>query len=124
MAIEFTINKKHLEMRDAVRNLAKHVIRPQALSWDREKQIPEDFLRNMARMATSMGSNAMRSGLGEDTPSEETKRAQGPSSQVGSVIASEELAAIGIRPELIRLSVGLEDSDDLIADLDQALAHI
>jgi cystathionine gamma-synthase len=35
--------------------------------------------------------------------------------------APEELAAIGIRPELIRLSVGLEDADELIADLDQAL---
>jgi cystathionine gamma-synthase len=36
----------------------------------------------------------------------------------------EELEAIGIRPELIRMSVGLEDSDDLIADLDQALAQL
>lgn len=32
-------------------------------------------------------------------------------------------AAIGIRPGLIRLSVGIEDTDDLIADLDQALAR-
>ncbi|MGQ9564576.1 MAG: trans-sulfuration enzyme family protein [Thermogutta sp.] len=30
----------------------------------------------------------------------------------------------GIRDELIRISVGLEDPDDLIADLDQALARI
>jgi len=29
--------------------------------------------------------------------------------------------AMGIRPELIRVSVGLEDTDDLIADLEQAL---
>jgi cystathionine beta-lyase/cystathionine gamma-synthase len=29
--------------------------------------------------------------------------------------------AAGITPELIRLSVGIEDADDLIADLDQAL---
>ena len=35
--------------------------------------------------------------------------------------APEELAAIGIRPELIRLSIGLEDPDALIADLGQAL---
>jgi cystathionine gamma-synthase len=33
----------------------------------------------------------------------------------------EELEAIGIRGELIRMSVGLEDADDLIADLDRAL---
>jgi O-acetylhomoserine (thiol)-lyase len=28
----------------------------------------------------------------------------------------------GVRPEMIRLSVGIEHIDDLIADLDQALA--
>ena len=28
----------------------------------------------------------------------------------------------GIRPEMIRLSVGIEHIDDLLADLDQALA--
>jgi cystathionine gamma-synthase len=38
--------------------------------------------------------------------------------------APEELAAIGIKSELIRMSVGLEDADELIADLDQALAVI
>lgn len=36
----------------------------------------------------------------------------------------EERAALGIRENLIRLSVGLEDCDDLIADLDQALQQI
>jgi cystathionine gamma-synthase len=36
----------------------------------------------------------------------------------------EERAALGIRENLIRLSVGLEDTADLIADLDQALARI
>jgi cystathionine gamma-synthase len=36
----------------------------------------------------------------------------------------EERAALGIRENLIRMSVGLEGTDDLIADLDQALNHI
>ena len=36
----------------------------------------------------------------------------------------EERAAIGIRENLIRMSIGLESAEDLIADLDQALAHI
>ena len=31
------------------------------------------------------------------------------------------LKAAGIGEELVRLSVGMEDADDLIADLDQAL---
>ena len=37
-------------------------------------------------------------------------------------MSSEERAAIGISDQLIRLSLGVEDADDLIADLDQALA--
>jgi O-acetylhomoserine (thiol)-lyase len=36
----------------------------------------------------------------------------------------DELLAAGVRPDLIRLSVGLENPADLIADLDQALAHV
>ncbi len=35
-----------------------------------------------------------------------------------------ELAAAGITPDLIRLSCGIEDTDDLVADIDQALASI
>jgi cystathionine gamma-lyase len=36
-------------------------------------------------------------------------------------VAEEHRLAIGITPQLIRLSVGIEDADDLIADLDAAL---
>ena len=36
----------------------------------------------------------------------------------------EELIAAGISADLIRLSCGIEDADDLIADLDQALAQV
>jgi len=36
----------------------------------------------------------------------------------------EERAALGIREDLIRISIGLESADDLIADLDQALSRI
>jgi hypothetical protein len=32
-----------------------------------------------------------------------------------------ELAAAGVSPDLIRMSVGIEDVRDLIADIDQAL---
>ena len=34
----------------------------------------------------------------------------------------DELTAAGISPDLVRLSVGLESKEDLIADLAQALA--
>jgi cystathionine beta-lyase/cystathionine gamma-synthase len=39
-------------------------------------------------------------------------------------LSSEERAAIGIGEGLVRLSVGIEDAEDIIADLDQALGRI
>ncbi len=37
-------------------------------------------------------------------------------------LSETERQAAGVTPDLVRLSIGLEDADDLIADLDQALA--
>ena len=34
------------------------------------------------------------------------------------------LIGAGITPELIRLTIGIEDTEDLIADIEQALAKI
>lgn len=48
--------------------------------------------------------------------------AEHPGIMTHASIAKEEREAIGIDDSLIRLSVGLEDEEDLIADLDQALA--
>ena len=39
-------------------------------------------------------------------------------------MTDEELEAAGIGPDLIRLSCGIEDSEDLIADLEQALEAV
>jgi cystathionine gamma-synthase len=39
-------------------------------------------------------------------------------------LTTEERLAVGIKDNLIRLSVGLEDADDLIADLRQALGRV
>ena len=39
-----------------------------------------------------------------------------------SFASDEDLAASGVQPGLVRLSVGLEAAADLIADLEQALA--
>jgi len=44
-----------------------------------------------------------------------------PASTTHRQLTDAQLAAAGIRPELVRLSVGIEHPDDLIADLDQAL---
>jgi cystathionine beta-lyase/cystathionine gamma-synthase len=45
-----------------------------------------------------------------------------PPSSTHRQLDSAELAAIGIPDGLVRVSVGLEEIDDLIADFDQALA--
>ena len=37
---------------------------------------------------------------------------------------TEERLALGIKDNLVRFAVGIEDTDDLIADLDQALGAI
>jgi cystathionine beta-lyase/cystathionine gamma-synthase len=39
-------------------------------------------------------------------------------------MSPEERAALGISDGLIRMSVGLEDDDDLIEDLSSALHHV
>jgi cystathionine gamma-lyase len=46
-----------------------------------------------------------------------------PAIMTHASVPSSERAALGISDTLIRLSVGIEDVDDLIADLDQALGH-
>ncbi len=44
-----------------------------------------------------------------------------PASTTHSQLSDEELYKAGIAPEAVRLSVGLEDADDLVWDLDRAL---
>lgn len=41
-----------------------------------------------------------------------------------SQLTEDELAAAGVAPEMVRLSIGIEHVDDLIADLEQALARV
>jgi O-acetylhomoserine (thiol)-lyase len=45
-----------------------------------------------------------------------------PASTTHSQLTVEEQAATGVVPELVRLSIGIEDIRDIIADLDQAIA--
>ena len=44
-----------------------------------------------------------------------------PASTTHSQLGDDELAAAGVTPDMVRLSVGLEEAEDLIWDLDQAL---
>ena len=47
-----------------------------------------------------------------------------PASTTHRQLTDEQRDAAGAGPEVVRLSVGLEDVDDIIADLDQALAAV
>lgn len=47
-----------------------------------------------------------------------------PASTTHRQLTDEQLEACGVRPDLVRLSVGIEDIEDILADLEQALAKI
>jgi O-acetylhomoserine/O-acetylserine sulfhydrylase-like pyridoxal-dependent enzyme len=47
-----------------------------------------------------------------------------PASTTHSQLSPEEQLSAGVTPDFIRLSVGIENVDDIIADLEQALAQV
>jgi O-acetylhomoserine (thiol)-lyase len=47
-----------------------------------------------------------------------------PASTTHSQLSDDELARAGIGPDFVRLSIGIESVDDIIADLDQALREV
>ncbi len=47
-----------------------------------------------------------------------------PASTTHSQLTEQEQEATGVTPDFVRLSVGIEDANDIIADLDQALATV
>ena len=47
-----------------------------------------------------------------------------PASATHRQLTEEQLIAAGINPGLIRFSVGLENVDDIIEDIEQALANV
>ncbi len=47
-----------------------------------------------------------------------------PASATHRQMNDEELTACGVFPDLVRYSCGIEDAEDLIADIDQALSHV
>ena len=47
-----------------------------------------------------------------------------PASTTHSQLTEEQQRATGVTPDLIRLAVGIEDLEDILADIDQALDKI
>jgi O-acetylhomoserine (thiol)-lyase len=44
-----------------------------------------------------------------------------PASHTHRQLSDQQLIEAGVQPDLIRFSVGIEDADDIIADIEQAL---
>ncbi|HRG96099.1 MAG TPA: acyl-CoA dehydrogenase family protein [Polyangiaceae bacterium] len=87
MALEFSLTSKQQALRENLRGLAKHVIRPQSLAWDRAHGIPEQFLRTMATLNTSLTSSTKR----EETGPRETSGDFGMKN-LDTLLVTEELA--------------------------------
>ena len=47
-----------------------------------------------------------------------------PASHTHRQMSDEQLLAAGVQPDLIRFSVGIEDIEDILADVDQALEKV
>ena len=47
-----------------------------------------------------------------------------PASTTHSQLEAEELESAGVKPEMVRLSIGIEDVEDLISDLDGAFKEL
>ena len=47
-----------------------------------------------------------------------------PASHTHRQLSEDQLREAGVAPDLVRLSVGIENADDIIADLEQAMAKM
>ena len=96
MTIEFSLTNRQRDLQAGVRSLAQSIVRPQSLRWDREHAIDEEFLRNLARMATSMGHGGLGTSASlmrqEEEAAAEQKEKKPKSQNLTTVIASEEMA--------------------------------
>jgi O-acetylhomoserine (thiol)-lyase len=46
-----------------------------------------------------------------------------PASTTHRQLSDEQLVACGVEPNMVRMSIGIEDVEDIIEDLEQALAQ-
>jgi acyl-CoA dehydrogenase len=94
MAIEFSLSRRQHEIKEAIHGLARTMVRPACLAWDREHGVPEAFLRNLAMLASGMGNLGL--GEGDAARAAETKPgeagAKKGSFNVTMIVAAEEMA--------------------------------
>ena len=136
----------HLRMAQHNRNglaLAEHLAAHPKVAWVRYPGLPGDSQHELAQKYLPGGASGVVSfGVAGGRAAAETFMANLKLAQIATHVADartcvlhpanathrqmndEELAAAGITPDLIRLSCGIEATEDLIADVDQALAAV
>ena len=98
MSIEFSLSKRQHEIKEAIHGLAVSIVRPQSLAWDRGHGIPEEFLKNLAMLAGSMGHLALGPTDGQrqapDLPDANVDKASKKknAANVTTAVAAEELS--------------------------------
>ncbi|MBO5099373.1 MAG: O-acetylhomoserine aminocarboxypropyltransferase/cysteine synthase, partial [Clostridia bacterium] len=131
--------KKHCENADAV---AKYLVNNDKIAWvnycslegNKYYNLAQKYLKNGSCGVISFGVKGGRSAAEKfmknlKLASIETHVADSktcclhPASATHRQMNDTELEACGVSPDLIRFSCGLENADDIIADIEQALNH-
>ena len=120
--------------------LAEHLKQHEAVAWVNYAGLPDSpYFERCQRLCGGKASGIMSFGIkgGEDAGAKFIDALQlilrlvnigdakslacHPASTTHRQLGPEELADAGVSPDMIRLSVGIEHIDDIIADVDQAL---
>ena len=144
--VNLGLESLHLRMAQHSKNglaLAQHLAAHPKIAWVRYPGLEGDAYYDLAQKYLPNGASGVVSfGVAGGRAAAETFMANLKLAQIATHVADartcvlhpanathrqmndEELAAAGITPDLIRLSCGIEATEDLIADVDQALAAV
>ena len=144
--INLGLESLHLRMAQHSKNglaLAQHLAAHPKIAWARYPGLEGDAYYDLAQKYLPNGASGVVSfGVAGGRAAAETFMANLKLAQIATHVADartcvlhpanathrqmndDELAAAGITPDLVRLSCGIEATEDLIADVDQALAAV
>ena len=144
--LNFGLESLHLRMAQHCKNglaMAEHLAAHPKVAWVRHPSLPGDAYYDLAQKYLPNGSCGVVSfapkggRAAAEVFMKNLKLAQiathvadartcvlHPANATHRQMNDEELVAAGITPDLVRLSCGIEGTEDLIADIDQALAAI
>lgn len=144
--VNLGLESLHLRMAQHSKNglaLAQHLAAHPKIAWVRYPGLPGDDQYELAQKYLPNGASGVVSfGVAGGRAAAETFMANLKLAQIATHVADArtcvlhpanathrqmndaELAAAGITPDLIRLSCGIEATEDLVADIDQALAAV